>query len=44
MKPQVFSQTDIEILEKKSLYQGFFALEQFTFKHKLFAGDRKSVV
>ncbi|WP_330130920.1 ADP-ribose diphosphatase [Shewanella xiamenensis] len=38
MKPQVFSQTDIEILEKKSLYQGFFALEQFTFKHKLFAG------
>lgn len=38
MKPQVFSQTDIEILEKKSLYQGFFALGQFTFKHKLFAG------
>lgn len=38
MKPPIFSQTDIQILEKKSLYQGFFALEQFTFKHKLFAG------
>ncbi|WP_249553879.1 ADP-ribose diphosphatase [Shewanella sp. 10B] len=38
MKPAGFSQTDVEILEKKSLYQGFFALEQFTFKHKLFAG------
>lgn len=38
MTPPVFSQTDIEVLEKKSLYQGFFALEQFTFKHKLFAG------
>lgn len=38
MKPPVFSQMDIEILDKKSLYQGFFALEQFTFKHKLFAG------
>lgn len=38
MKPVVFSQMDIEVLEKKSLYQGFFALDQFTFKHKLFAG------
>lgn len=38
MVPSVFSQMDIEVLEKKSLYQGFFALEQFTFKHKLFAG------
>ncbi|MCL1088090.1 ADP-ribose diphosphatase [Shewanella profunda] len=38
MKPPVFSQMDIEILDKKSLYQGFFALEQFTFRHKLFAG------
>jgi ADP-ribose pyrophosphatase len=38
MTPPVFSQMDIEVLEKKSLYQGFFALEQFTFKHKLFAG------
>ncbi|MGL4446723.1 MAG: ADP-ribose diphosphatase [Shewanella sp.] len=38
MKPPVFSQTDIEVLEQKTLYRGFFALEQFTFKHKLFAG------
>ncbi len=38
MKPVVFSKTDVEILDKKSLYQGFFALEQFTFKHKLFGG------
>ncbi|AVI66558.1 ADP-ribose diphosphatase [Shewanella sp. NKUCC05_KAH] len=38
MKPPVFSQTDIEILGKKSLYQGFFSMDEYTFKHKLFAG------
>lgn len=38
MKPTTFSQTDIEILDKKSLYNGFFSLDSFTFKHKLFQG------
>ncbi|WP_394130335.1 ADP-ribose diphosphatase [Shewanella maritima] len=32
------AKADVEILEKKSLYQGFFRLEQYTFRHKLFAG------
>ncbi|SUI58363.1 ADP-ribose diphosphatase [Shewanella morhuae] len=38
MKPAVFSQKDIEIIGKKTLYQGFFSLDEYTFKHKLFAG------
>ncbi|MGI2067824.1 ADP-ribose diphosphatase [Shewanella sp. MF08487] len=38
MKPAFFSQKDIEIIGKKSLYQGFFSLDEYTFKHKLFAG------
>ncbi|SIR31842.1 ADP-ribose pyrophosphatase [Shewanella morhuae] len=38
MKPVVFSQKDIEIIGKKTLYQGFFSLDEYTFKHKLFAG------
>lgn len=38
MKPAIFSQKDIEIIGKKTLYQGFFSLDEYTFKHKLFAG------
>ncbi|MCU7995531.1 ADP-ribose diphosphatase [Shewanella glacialipiscicola] len=38
MNPAIFSQKDIEIIGKKSLYQGFFSLDEYTFKHKLFAG------
>ncbi|MCH1929403.1 ADP-ribose diphosphatase [Shewanella sp. A25] len=38
MKPKAFTQTDVEVLDKKTLYQGFFALEEYRFKHKLFAG------
>ena len=37
--PQSFNaQTDFELLSKTDLYQGFFKLEQYKFKHKLFAG------
>ena len=38
MNPAIFSQKDIEIIGKKTLYQGFFSLDEYTFKHKLFAG------
>jgi ADP-ribose pyrophosphatase len=38
MQAPIFSQTDIEILEKKSLYHGFFSMDEYTFKHRLFAG------
>ncbi len=33
-----FTSKDVEIISKKPLYQGFFSMEAYTFKHKLFAG------
>ncbi|WOT04629.1 ADP-ribose diphosphatase [Shewanella youngdeokensis] len=33
-----FSDKDVELLGKKTLYQGFFKMEQYRFKHRLFDG------
>lgn len=33
-----FSKEDVKILAKKPLYKGFFQCNQYTFKHRLFAG------
>lgn len=33
-----FTDKDIQVLGKKSLYKGFFSMDAYTFKHKLFAG------
>jgi ADP-ribose pyrophosphatase len=38
MKPEKFSKTDIEILAKRTLYSGFFSMEEYRFRHRLFAG------
>jgi len=33
-----FSDDDYQIIEKKTLFQGYFAIEEFTLKHRLFKG------
>lgn len=33
-----FSHKDVELLAKKILYKGFFKMEEYRFKHRLFAG------
>jgi ADP-ribose pyrophosphatase len=38
MKPQ-FTSEDVEIISKETLFQGFFQMVKYTFKHKLFAGE-----
>ncbi|WP_318484016.1 ADP-ribose diphosphatase [Photobacterium leiognathi] len=37
-KPQSFSMEDVEILAKETVYQGFFKMVKYRFRHKLFAG------
>lgn len=41
---QQFSAQDVQILDEKTLYQGFFKMTQHSFKHKLFAGGWSEVV
>lgn len=33
-----FSRQDLEILDKTTVFQGFFRIEQYTLRHRLFAG------
>lgn len=37
MKPQ-FTSKDVKIISKEALFQGFFQMVKYTFKHKLFDG------
>ena len=39
-----FKRDDVELLSKKSLYKGFFKMEEYRFKHRLFAGGWSDVV
>ena len=39
-----FNLADVEIVEKTRKYQGFFALDQYKFRHKRYAGDYSSVI
>tara|TARA_R110002153_G_scaffold271355_2_gene438621 strand:+ start:4345 stop:4992 length:648 start_codon:yes stop_codon:yes gene_type:complete len=41
---QQFSSEDVEILSKETLYQGFFKMVKYAFKHKLFKGGWSGVV
>lgn len=43
-KIQQFSDNDVQILSKETLYQGFFKMVKYAFKHKLFAGGWSDVV
>lgn len=38
VKISTFNDKDVELLEKTPLYHGFFKIERYGFKHKLFAG------
>ncbi|MBL4629865.1 MAG: ADP-ribose diphosphatase [Paraglaciecola sp.] len=44
LKNQQFSAKDVQIISKKTLYQGFFKMVKYAFKHKLFAGGWSDVV
>ncbi|MCK8046794.1 ADP-ribose diphosphatase [Shewanella sp. 1CM18E] len=39
-----FNRDDVELLSKKNLYKGFFKMEEYRFKHRLFAGGWSDVV
>ncbi|WP_179025672.1 ADP-ribose diphosphatase [Shewanella sp. Scap07] len=39
-----FSSQDVEMLERKRLYQGFFTMEEYRFRHRLFDGGWSDVV
>jgi ADP-ribose pyrophosphatase len=43
-KIQQFSDEDVQILSKETLYQGFFKMVKYAFKHKLFKGGWSDVV
>lgn len=44
LKTQQFSVKDVQILSKETLYQGFFKMVKYAFKHKLFEGGWSDVV
>ncbi|WP_060989995.1 ADP-ribose diphosphatase [Photobacterium leiognathi] len=37
-QPQSFGMEDVDILAKETVYQGFFKMVKYRFRHKLFAG------
>ena len=39
-----FNRDDVELLSKKTLYKGFFKMEEYRFKHRLFDGGWSEVV
>lgn len=41
---QSFNQTDVKIITKEPLYQGFFKMVKYAFKHKLFNGGWSDVI
>ncbi|TBT36404.1 ADP-ribose diphosphatase, partial [Vibrio parahaemolyticus] len=39
-----FTSRDVEIISKESVFEGFFKMVKYRFKHKLFAGGWSDVV
>ena len=39
-----FNLTDVEVVEKSRKYQGFFALDEYKFRHKLYGGGYSQVL
>ncbi|MBU1438117.1 MAG: ADP-ribose diphosphatase [Gammaproteobacteria bacterium] len=39
-----FNQDDVEILDKRTVFQGFFRINQYQMRHRLFAGGWSEVV
>jgi ADP-ribose pyrophosphatase len=42
--PVVFSKSDVEMLDKKTVYKGFFKLNRYTFRHRMFDGKQSDIV
>lgn len=40
----IFKSKDIDLIEKEAVYDGFFKIERYGFRHKLFAGGYSDVV
>ncbi|MBE0362977.1 ADP-ribose pyrophosphatase [Pseudoalteromonas ulvae UL12] len=39
-----FNDKDVEVVKKTSLYRGFFKIEGYAFKHRLFAGGHSEII
>ena len=39
-----FGISDVEVIEKKRKYQGFFALDEYQFRHKLYCGGYSEIL
>ncbi len=39
-----FSDEDVEVVERESLYQGFFSMQRVDYRHKLYRGGWSSVI
>ncbi|CAO95479.1 ADP-ribose diphosphatase [Erwinia tasmaniensis] len=37
--PVTFTKNDVEIIARETLYQGFFSLQRYRFRHRLFNGE-----
>jgi len=42
--PVTFTKNDVEIIEREKLYSGFFSLELYRFRHRLFNGEMSGEV
>ncbi|MEH2920703.1 ADP-ribose diphosphatase [Samsonia erythrinae] len=42
--PVTFTKDDVEIIARETLYEGFFSLERYRFRHRLFNGDMSGEV
>ncbi|MDY1039185.1 ADP-ribose diphosphatase [Lelliottia sp. CFBP8978] len=42
--PVTFTQNDVEIIARETLYSGFFSLELYRFRHRLFNGEMSGEV
>ncbi|SUC38299.1 ADP-ribose pyrophosphatase NudF [Proteus mirabilis] len=36
--PFLYTRNDVELISKKTLYKGFFRMNEYRFKHRLFKG------
>ena len=42
--PVTFAKNDVEIIARETLYSGFFSLELYRFRHRLFNGEMSGEV
>lgn len=42
--PVTFTKNDVEIIARETIYRGFFLLERYRFRHRLFNGEMSGVV